>query len=670
MENKFDFLERYCQVHKKDVRDFNIKAANNEFELSNTSVITLPQNFGIVIETAAEDFIDYLKTSMNISCKIGDNGNILVKLDETLSKNIAYNIEVSDKIFITGSNEKAVAQAFYYLEDLMNLKKAPILTKEVIKKENPFSPRMIHSVYGRELSDERYIAQIAHHGFDAIMTPQKIEDYSILNKLSETAMKYGIDLYYCSMIKSEYHPDDPGALEYYQKTYGGFLDTYPYIKGIVLVGESIGFPSKDPRTTGVFRGSSPDNIPSELADPGSFPCNDYYKFVEMVNKVVKAKKPDADVVFWSYNWWYESDENRLAVMNDLPKDVSYLCTFELGEIYKQEDITKLCCDYTIAIPGPSKIFRTEAQRAKELGLKFYSQTSTSGTTWDFGTIPYMPVPQKWIKRYKAVKESHEKYDLAGFIEGWTPAFNPSIVSELTKMCYYDLDSDFDENLRIILKKHFDENADIVYKVFDMWSEASDLIHASYDEQYGPARVGTAYPLCFLSRIRSPYSSPWYNIMHDSGSSGFQTNYTVRYETELKMWIKMAELMKQGADILKAIENPSEELVLLENLGRYIYHCVVTIINVHKWHKERANFYANPKTNAEVDAILTKMEEIAKDEIENARASISCVQKDSRLGYEPIDGYVGGEEAILWKIKQVEYVVKKEIGKCRKELQYN
>ena len=46
---------------------------------------------------------------------------------------------------------------------------------------------------------------------------------------------------------SEKHPDDEGAEEFYESTYGNLFKTNPGFRGVVLVGESCEFPSRDPR---------------------------------------------------------------------------------------------------------------------------------------------------------------------------------------------------------------------------------------------------------------------------------------------------------------------------------------------------------------------------------------------------------------------------------------
>lgn len=665
MERKFQFRERLTEVHKKNIRNYEIKPDGDDFIIYDEFVITLPDKYEPCLHAAAEDFCDYLFESMNLAARIGVRGQISFDLSlEKKDDKDWFKIDISDSVQIRATDSKTAAQAVYYLEDLMNERKAPFLKKGEIIKILNFSPRITNLMgySGRQIKNipEKYFKQVVHAGFDAVM--MKPESLSNLNMCK----KYGLDIYLCSGIPSKYHPDDPKAKEYYLSTYGKLTKDFPEIKGIILVGEAIGFPSKDPNTCGAHRLPPKDNINDAKIGTGFYPCYDYYKLVNIVKDSVRESGSDAEIILWTYNFWSAPLEKRLELIDNLPTDTGYMVTFELSETYEMDGITKFICDYSIARPGPCKTFMEEAEYARKRGLKIYSMTSTSGTTWDFGTIPYMPVPQKWIKRYKAIFEAQKKYGLKGFLESWTMGFYPSVVSELTKKCFMDSESDFDENLKVILKKHFEENAEKIYKVFDLWSEASDYIHSTYDEQYGPLRVGTAYPLALLSMPNPPMGSKWLSYRHGHGASMFQTLYAVRDEVDTMHWRKMADLMSEGVKLLKTIENPSEEIELLTNLGQYIYHCVTTVINLHRWHKLRDGM-AVETDKKKVREMIEEMKQVAADEDKNALDSIACLKKDSRLGFEPADGYLAGEEAVLWKVRYTNFVLEKELSMFEKEL---
>ena len=70
------------------------------------------------------------------------------ELGEALDTPRSYRlIADEDRIILCGHDERGAAQVSYYLEDLMNMKRAPIVKKRRDQK-TLFSPRMIHSGYG------------------------------------------------------------------------------------------------------------------------------------------------------------------------------------------------------------------------------------------------------------------------------------------------------------------------------------------------------------------------------------------------------------------------------------------------------------------------------------------------------------------------------------------
>ena len=69
----------------------------------------------------------------------------------------------------------------------------------------------------------------------------------------------------------------------------------------------------------------------------------------------------------------------------------------------------------------------------------------------------------------------------------------------------------------------------------------------------------------------------------------------------------------------------------------------------------------------LNAILDAMESLAQREIENARATIPLVERDSRLGWEPSMEYMTDAAHLRWKIEQVQAVLQSDIVEYRKAI---
>ena len=127
---------------------------------------------------------------------------------------------------------------------------------------------------------------------------------------------------------------------------------------------------------------------------------------------------------------------------------------------------------------------------------------------------------------------------------------------------------------------------------------------------------------------------------------------------------MHSLMQQGVDVFESIPEKNEKLLSIINLGKYITNCVQTNIHAKQW------YILKCKLNAAFDrdearALVPQMEELLHAEIENAKATIPLVEVDSRLGWEPSMLYLGDKEHIEWKIRQVNYVLDKELVYLKK-----
>ena len=469
------------EIHEKNIRNKNLKPSADELEIKNGAKIVIPENAGVVLITAAKDFADYFLTSQNVSVCIAKGlenakeGDIIVATSadtgDDLGEYASYKGEITtvdSLVKIIGHDERGAASGIYFAEDMMNFKKAPFLKKGSYPRKPMYSPQMVHSGYGLDEYPDEHLSAIAHYGRDAILIFVKDVDktpygYLDFNDLIHRANKYGLDVYAYSYYKSEKCYDDPDAEEYYENQYGKLFEKCPGLKGFTLVGESIGFPSKDPNVQGaLLKDTFNDGIPSGKVSAGWYPCSDYPKWLQLIQKTIRKHKPDADIVFWTYNWGYHPKEKRVPLVKSLPKGINLQATFEMFHRYELDGIVEECADYTVSYEGPGEYFASEAEAAKESGIKLYSMTNTGGLTWDFGVIPYEPFPYQWMRRYKEMEKAHDKWGLQGLMESHHYGFYPSFISKHSKWVFSEPRVNPEEMLITILKSEFgEENIDKV-----------------------------------------------------------------------------------------------------------------------------------------------------------------------------------------------------------------
>lgn len=712
VEKSYQFRHFIDKVHKPDRRDWNVKCGSNEVLIEEGWKIIIKNEASGVIQNVAKDLQDYLFTSMNVSVLLVKKDDLITVLNEDsrfiilatkedlgdtgddLSKQGSYRLICNNEnLIICGNDDRGTAHGSYFLEDMMNLKEAPIVSVQDVIRRPVFSPRVIHSGWGVDQYPNSHLSAIAHYGMDAIVlvitgVDKTGSGYQDINNTIDRAADYGIDVYLYSGIASSKHPDDPDAQEYYENIYGTFFDKYPRAKGIVLVGESVEFPSKDERTTGKRYDVLDDmGLPATKPSPGWWPCYDYPKFVNLIKNVIRKHKPDADIVFWTYNWGWAPEKERIELIKSLPDDITLMVTFEMFEQIQRENITNVCVDYTISFEGPGRYFTSEAKVAHERNMRLYTMSNSAGLTWDFGVIPYEPVPFQWVRRYDALLKANKEYNLSGLVESHHYGWWPSFVCEMTKWAFWEPRIESKEIAFNIANRDFGENASPeVIKGWEKWSDAIRHYIPTNEDQYGPFRIGPSYPLIFHANLSKAFLSKnlkipaaWHS--HSSNLIFFtfyepfedprQTPASSRISVEIKSLKKMADLWQEGISYIEFAlkKTPENKRCIGErmlNLGKFILNSINTTISVKQWWKLNMQLRIE-EDKEKAGKILDELIKIGEAEIMNAENTIPLVEADSRLGWEPSMDYTTDAEKLKWKIEQVRRVIYHEIPVYRNSL---
>lgn len=682
-EKEYDFRKRLEIVHKSGMRDKDAKCKASETEIKDGVVIAIREDADDFIYRLARDFEDYLAVSMEVEACVRRFKRLPVGVENTIVIGPQRDFADTDRgvrlkadtcrvsvgygsVTVMGHDARQTAQGVYHLEDLMNLRAGPFLETGTSTRRSLMKVRMTHSGYGNDIFPDEHLIQMAHFGMTSILVflddidKTKAQDYQDLKALIRRAAKYGLDTYLYSYITAFAHPADKGGREAIDNAYGRIAGHYPEAKGIILVGESCQFPSKDPRVQPRMWQTRDEKDKRPLA--GWFPCTDYPEWLNAVKSAIRAKAPRQELVFWTYNWGWAPKEDRLKLIDALPKDVTLMATFEMFERRKKRNgIDCPTADYTISFAGPGKYFVSEAERAKMRGLKLYTQANASGLTWDFGVVPYQPVPQQWNRRWRALCEANAKWDLTGVMENHHFGWWPSFVAELEKEAYVEGGIPFDRHLRMIAARDFgEENADTAVAVWKSWSESAEDYVPTDCNQYGTFRIGPAYPFTFghatATKEEFPakkYASNSIGICRlDYLKEGYVPQLTPErmdneyFAKEIELLEPMAARYEDGRAKFLAMEKNltgrrKAAAADMANLAGYFAAACRTAVNV----KRGAIAFRNGDKK--------KLMEAARAEYANAKAALVFVENDSRLGWEPSMEYGGGAEQIRWKLKRME-----------------
>jgi hypothetical protein len=687
-ERNFQFRERLNVVHRSDRRDPDRQPQPGETVVAEGWRLVIPPEASAYLVTLAQDLQDYFFSSMGVSTMLvreaanavaPEPGTIVLTtkseasaLGAGLTKPRSYRLLVHpEAIVICGCDERGTGQGCYYLEDLLNLREAPFIAPRDETRAPIFAPRMIHSGWGIDQFPDPQLNAIAHAGMDTLLLFAKGPDqttigYLDFNELITRAARFGLDVYIYSYLLSEMHPAAPGAKEYYESTYGALMRSCPGAKGIVFVGESCEFPSKDEHTTGKLRlDPTVDRKVEKRPSPGWWPCTDYPEWLELLKPILRQVNPDLDIVFWTYNWGWAPEEDRLALIRSLPTDISLQATYEMFEDIEKDGIMTRCVDYTASFAGPGKYFRSEAQTAHERGIPLYTMSNTAGMSWDIGVTPYQPIPFQWAKRYQGLLKAHEDWGLVGLMDSHHYGWWPSFVNELAKWAFWEPRTTTEERADRIAERMFGaEAAPLAVACWHAWSEAWPYYVPTNEDQYGPFRVGPAYPLLFQDEPEKFPDAPYAHF----GARILNTHYNPHkpedLEAEIGLLEKLAAQWEEGlASLEQAVavtpERKQPEAQRMLGLGRFIRRCVQTTINTKRWWLLKRDLLAETDA-AQAEALAAEMRELGEAEIANAASAIPLVEADSRLGWEPSMEYMCDRAHLEWKIAQLRRVLDEEL----------
>jgi hypothetical protein len=411
---------------------------------------------------------------------------------------------------------------------------------------------------------------------------------------------------------------------------------------------------------------------------GWWPATDWVDWLALLKRVIRPHNPQADIVFWTYNWGYAPEADRLALIRALPPDVTLQATFEMFEAIKREHVTSVCVDYTVSFEGPGRYFAGEAAAAHERGLTLYAMSNTGGLTWDLGVIPYEPVPFQWARRHAALLDAHRRWGLSGLMESHHYGWWPSVVSDLAKWAYWTPSPSSDEVCARLARRDFGAGADDALAAWRDWSAAIRDYVPTREDQYGPFRIGPAYPLVFRLVPEIPAASfamfgARIVVADYQPREGRRPQSTgaARFPVEIRCLERMAARWQRGVERLAAAVAlaPARRRAEAERmlaLGRFVVHAVRTTIHLKRWWLLKQRLWGEPDS-ARAHAVLDELVALAETEIANTAAAIPLVEADSRLGWEPSMDYMADAAHLRWKIAQVRRVVDAEIPAYREML---
>lgn len=707
-------------------RDANAKPSVDEIVIPDKGW-NLVWNSGssVILQTAVLDVQDYFKTSMGVdvgidgkerlhnwkninSCIVVGTRDQMPGCGKDLKGPKDYEIVVTDdRVVVCGFDERGAMFGLYNLEARMNLREGPFLPKGLnTTRHSLYNTRMVLSWMGWMEWPDQLLSHLVHDGFDGIFASvyanpngdrttaetstdfyarilhrMRKQDPERIRELIDRASRFGIKVY--TPINWQYlgTPESEMGL---RKLVREIVQQFPDIRGYVLLTEGFWY-----KKWGGGHGASKEYL-QEWADNWS-------KAVSIVEEECHRIDPTIEILPWEYNIDFrpKSREIKKYFIRQLPERSTPLLTWENGKSFEIDGMEGHLRDYSLSQVGPAEVTDAQIGEANKRGMQVYSKVDTFAS-WQYGTIPYLPCPYQWYKRYTAL----EKFGVSGTLESWSSGYKPNFISQIrTWTCWSDAPSR-DELFAATASALFGrDQKDIVIKAWKQFSEAIQLVPdtgpnmgtnnaignplffkepplRTFTRNYSwgnqPSGVNPYWPFTVSRMVFYPDFSNKTNK-----AEGYARNATgIEYKEGMTIlpvflkYLKMAsDKMEEGLNLYRkaALQAPEskrsqavKEVVVAEQLQRMMQsdHAILQFEDLRLQLNDAQN-------EGDRKALLNRMETIAREELERTELSLLAATRDSRMGFQFEQDYVYTPYSLEQKIGILQDTLTKQIPAARR-----
>ncbi|HPO13960.1 MAG TPA: hypothetical protein PLI09_10980 [Candidatus Hydrogenedentes bacterium] len=687
-----------------------------------------------VLQNAVEDFQDYLSVSMGVQVELEGRDSlqgwqalthrIVVGTREqlpgcglTLTGPKDYEITVTpERVTVCGYDERGAMFGLYNLEARMNLREAPFLPATLnTVRHSLYDMRMIESWMGWMEWPDALLAHLVHDGFDGIFAScyanpngdrstadnstefyarllfmVRRQDPARMHDLIDRASRFGIKVYTPIIYQSLGTPESEEGLRTLVRD---ILKEFPDIHGYVLLTEGFWY-----KQWGGGHGASKEYVQDW--------ARNWCKAVGIVTEECHRVNPTIEILPWEYNIDFrpENVEMKLYFIQQLPDNTIPFLTWENGKRFELDGMKGYLRDYSLNQIGPAEVTEAQIAEARLRNMKVYSKADTFAA-WQFGTIPYLPFPYQWYKRYQAL----EKFGVNGTMESHSSGYTPNFMTEFRAWtCWSDAPS-ADELLGAIAARIFGfEQKELVLKAWDHFSQAIRLVPDTGPNMGTNNAIGN--PLFFQqpSLRTTTFKHSWVDYDKWLGYFGGQvnpywpftvermvfypdfSNQTNRAELyarsatgvevtpETKVLPVFLKYLRQASDQMEeglkpyraaALASPESkrqqavrEVVVAEQLQRMMQSdaAVLAFEDLRLQH-------AAEQDAQKAGAILDRMETIAREEIARTERSLLAATRDSRLGFQFEQDYVYTPYSLREKLENLHETLEKQLPEFRKKM---
>jgi hypothetical protein len=475
--------------------------------------------------------------------------------------------------------------------------------------------------------------------------------------LIKRSARFGIKVYTPIIWQYLGTPESEAGL---RKLVREIVHEFPEIRGYVLLTEGFWY-----KTWGGGHGASKEYLQEWAQNWG--------KAAAIVEEECHRIDPSIEILPWEYNIDFrpQNSDIKQYFIRQLPDRVKPLLTWENGKSFSIDNMKGYLRDYSLSQVGPAEVTSAQIEEANKRHMKVYSKVDTF-TSWQYGTIPYLPCPYQWFDRYEAL----EKYGVKGTLESWSSGYKPNFMSRLRAWtCWSDCPSK-DELLATAASSIFgDQQKDMVITAWDHFSKAIRLVpdtgpnmgtnnaignplffeepplrtltyHHSWADQSKVLDVNPYWPFTVSRMVFCPDFSNKVNYaeQYARSATGVENSDDTAVLPVFLKYLKLAaDQMEEGLKLYRKAALASskskraeavKEVIVAEQMHRMMQsdYAILEFEDLRlQWVKEQDG--GRKKT------VLDKMESIVQEELTRTELSLLAASRDSRLGFQFEQDYV-------------------------------
>ena len=665
-EPRLAFIKELCQAHAPGDFIAGTKPNAGDADLRSGWQLQTPAQPGIALQNAVADFADYCRNiqrvkKLPVTAAARSSRNVIrLELGDLPGPEETYALSIkADAMEPRSATELGLSRGLIELERRMAERGGPFLAPASETNAPAFATRFISSyfslltdVLGQDLVDpfpDGYLNELKHQDAEGVwiytllsdLVPSPVFDglgagsearLKRLRTIVDRAAKHGLKVYlYLNEPRAQFLP---------------FFGKYPDVKGQPEGNAAALCTSTEPvqrhlrgscerlfRTVpglgGVFVITASENLSNCYSHSPKPACERCAKrnpadviaeTIRCLAEGVWAVNPKAKFIVWDWSWHSVLGENAPEeIIPRLPKGVALMADFERGTHIERGGIPMTVDEYSISTVGPSPRARLRGEQARRFGYDYFAKIQLS-TTWECGTVPFIPVPTLLARKATAMREA----GVTGVMATWTLGSYPSPNTEAFAVALWNPQLSEDAVLRRVATRRY--GADAVDNTVRGWTKLSNAFGEEFpysaDMYAGPLQHGPSLPL-YRRDIPPPFGrTSLFNCKDD------YQNWAPPYGPE-KMTTLLRHLCDRWDDGMKDLQEAARKTAgprrrLAErDLGvawmvGYTYRAYANALDFYK---------ARDAGDAE------GMKRIAAEELKATTEAFRLVRADSRLGWE-------------------------------------